>query len=299
MQHNRPEIRCGRNGGRFWPILWVVIFLAALHPAFSQAQEQRPLTFGILSIAQPARLYAAWQPFVDYVSARMGEPIEIIIPRGFDKMRESAASGKVDFLYVNSYVFYRLQEEGKVVPVAQLQNIDGKITRQSVLFVRKDSGIRSVKDLKGKRIAFLSPMAAGGYLAARAYFYRHGLRTAAESEEIFTKNLSNSIHEVLLGDATAGTMCGLNYALMREKINTGDLVIIGRSTDFPDDVIAARAGLAGETVKRFRDIVLAMDRDDEGKKLLAAMHAIQVRKFVPYDSRVEEITRQLIRDGEF
>ena len=79
------------------------------------ADSSTPIKFGILSIAQPARIHAKWQPFVKYLSAELDRPVEIVIPRGFEKMRKAATNGEVDFFYVNSHVFYRLKQAGKAI----------------------------------------------------------------------------------------------------------------------------------------------------------------------------------------
>ena len=39
------------------------------------------ISFGIMSLAQPARIHKQWQPFVNYVANKSGYKIEIVIPR--------------------------------------------------------------------------------------------------------------------------------------------------------------------------------------------------------------------------
>ena len=273
-----------------------IAFLAS-SVALGQAAEPS-IKFGVLSIAQPVRIHAKWQPFVDYVSEQLGRPVEIVVPRGFGNMRTAAVQGDVDFFYVNSYVFYRLKQSGHAMGVAQMQNIDGNVTSRSEIYVRSDSGITQPQQLRGKSIAFVSPMGAGGYLAPRAYLYSLGVRTKEETEEVFTKNLSNSIHGVLLGDVTAGTMCGVNYRLMSQKVNTGELKIIGVSAEYPENVIAARSELDRRTVDRFTTAVLSLETTPEGRAVLEQMRSMKVKRFLAYDAEVEQITRRLLAEAD-
>lgn len=263
------------------------------------ADSPVPIKFGILSIAQPARIHANWQPFIKYMSAELNHPVEIVIPRGFGKMKKAATNGEVDFFYVNSYVFYRLKQAGKAVGVAQMKNIEGKTTSRSDIFVRHDSGITDVGQLKGKSIAFVSPMGAGGYLAPRAFLYNEGVRTKSDTTEVFTKNLSNSIHKVLLGDINAASMCGVNYSLMRKKIDTKELVTIGVSDPYPENVIAARSNLGPEFIQQFRQVVTTMKNSAEGRGILALMHSMKIQDFLVYDAGIEDTTRKLLADGSF
>jgi len=276
---------------------YIIILLLLAFPQYSLAEEQRSIRFGVLSIAQPSRIFNKWQPFADYMSKHLGQPVEIVVPRGFGKMKQNIANGDVDFFYINSHVFYRLKQEGKAIAIGQMQNISGKTTSRSEIFVKRDSGINFIDDLKGKRIAYISPMGAGGYLSPRAHLYKSGLKSGVDTEEVFTKNLSNSIHGVLLGDYDAATMCGVNYKLMSAKIETGELKILAVSNEYPENVIGARTGLAPELVEKFRNILLSIAKNPEGQALLDKMHSMKIKSFVSYDESMEEITKDLIKAG--
>lgn len=263
----------------------------------SHAAENTSIRFGVLSIAQPSRILAKWQPFADYMSRQLNQPVEIVIPRGFGKMKQKISSGEVDFFYINSHVFYRLKQEGKAVAVSQMLNITGKTTSRSEIFVRYDSGIDNITDLKGKNIAFVSPMGAGGYIAPRALLYKSGLKSGIDVREEFTKNLSNSIHGVLLGDYNAASMCGVNYRLMSKKVDTGELKVIAVSDDYPENVIGARNDLPDELVAEFRHVLLSMTKEPEGKTLLNKMQSMKIQSFIKYDESIEERTRSLLKSG--
>jgi len=277
-----------------YPLLLLLLLLSQ----HSVAGEQKTIRFGVLSIAQPSRIFASWQPFADYMSQHLGRPVEIVVPRGFGKMKKIISEGKVDFFYVNSLVFYRLKQEGKAVAVAQMQNIDGNTTSRSDIFVKRGSGINNIDDLRDKNIAYVSPMGAGGYLAPRAFLYESGLQSGIETKEYFTKNLSNTIHGVLLGDYDAGTMCGVNYKLMSKKIKTGELRIIAMSELYPENVIGGRSGLSVGQLQQLRDTLLSMSENPEGKIILQQMQKMKINNFVEYDDAMESLTEKLLQTGK-
>lgn len=259
--------------------------------------QQKPIRFGVLSIAPPSRTYLKWKPFVEYVGRELGRPIKLIVPRGFNKIKTSAANGLIDFFYINSHVFYRLKKEGKAKGVVQMQNIDGKITSRSDIFVRSDSGINSVEQLRGLRVAFVSPMGAGGYLAPRAYLYEQGVKTKKDTPEIFSKNLSTSIHKVLLGDVAAATMCGVNFRLMKSKVDTGELKVLAVSDEYPENLIAARKNIHADLLKKFQQIIVNMPNTEKGAHVLEMMYGMKIQKFIPYDPEIEKMTEKLIMQG--
>ncbi len=275
----------------------VLLAICLISPQILFAADNQPLRFGILSIAQPSRIYTKWQPFADYMSDKLGRPVELVVPRGFGKMKKIIASGGVDFFYINSHVFYRLKQEGKAIGVAQMQNISGNTTSRSEVFVQRGSGIDDIGDLKGKKVAYVSPMGAGGYLAPRAFLNNSGLDGETDIKEVFTKNLSNSIHGVLLGDYDAATMCGVNYRLMSKKIDTGELKVIAMSDTYPENVVGARSDLSPEVIDSFRQILLDLPDSEDGRGLLDKMRSMKIQKFVKYDPALEELTRELLRES--
>ena len=274
---------------------WVLLFLIGLPAALAEAPPT--VHFGILSIAPPSRIYRNWQPFADYLAAELGRPVSVVVPRGFGKLRDAVEAGEVDFFYANSHVFYRLKQAGRAIGVAQMQNIDGKVTSRSEIFVRQDSGIDDIADLKGRTMAFVSPLGAGGYLAPRAYLEKVGLETGRDVKPVFTKNLSNSIHQVLLGDVDAATMCGVNFKLMSHKVDTRELKVIGYTDVYPENLIAARTGVDPDLLERFRQVVLAMPETERGRQVLAQMQRMKIRRFLPYDPAIEDITRKLLEQS--
>lgn len=276
----------------------LLMILPGLGHSISMAEEITKIRFGVLSIAQPSRIYTKWQPFADYMSQQLNVPVEITVPRGFGKMKEAITQGEVDFFYINSHVFYRLKQLDNVIAVAQMKNIAGKTTSRSEVFVKQNSGIKTIEDLKGKNIAYVSPMGAGGYLAPRALLNKSGLNSGIDNKEIFTKNLSNSIHGVLLGDYDAASMCGVNYKLMSKKIETGELNIIAISDEYPENVIAARNNMPAELVEKFRNELLMMDKNPPGMKLLETMNSMKIQSFVKYDPHMEELTKKMLEVGK-
>lgn len=145
----------------------------------------------------------------------------------------------------------------------------------------------------------MAPMGAGGYLAPRAAFYNAGIKTKKDTSEQFTKNLSSSIHKVLLGDVKAGTMCGLNFKLMSKRVKMGDLKVIAKSDEYPENVFGIRSDLSNKLRKTISNIIVGMDADKKGRKILDGMRGMKIQKFVTYDKSAEQQTEKLLHDGEF
>ncbi|MDH5360402.1 MAG: phosphate/phosphite/phosphonate ABC transporter substrate-binding protein [Gammaproteobacteria bacterium] len=276
----------------------LLVGFGCLSGPLQASDDSTVIRLAIISLAPPSKIYKQWKPFADYLSAQSGRQVELVVPKGFKKIREAVENKSVDIFYVNSHIFYRLKSAGQALPVAQMINLDGTSTSKSVLFVRNDSGINKLSDLKGEKVAFVAPMGAGGYLAPRAEFYQHGIKTTSETNEEFTKNLSTSIHKVLIGDVKAGTMCGLNFRLMSKRMETGDLKIISETDKYPENVFGARNDLDSKLRQQIITIITGMSETDSGKLILKDMQDMKILDFVTYDEKIEDITRDLMTQAE-
>ncbi|MDX5333339.1 MAG: phosphate/phosphite/phosphonate ABC transporter substrate-binding protein, partial [Gammaproteobacteria bacterium] len=99
-----------------------LLLIGSLLPALAAAEppEQRPLRLGVLSLAPPAQTHTDWQPFADYLGDRLGRRISIVVPRGFEAMRDAIKAGELDFFYINGHIHYRLKQSGHSVAVLQM-----------------------------------------------------------------------------------------------------------------------------------------------------------------------------------
>jgi len=271
-----------------------------LTSCLSVAEPQKnPVRMGIISLASPATTFKQWQAFAEYLGQHLNREIEIVVPKGFKKIQQSVVNQSVDIFFINSYIFFQLKQQGLVKALAQMQNTNGSVLSHSVLFVRSNSGIDTIEDMKGQKVAFVSPVGAGGYLAPRATLYKEGIKTSTQTDEEFTGNLSSSIHKVLLGDVKLGTMCEINYKLMSQRVNTGDIKIIAKSEKYPEALFGARIDLPEKLHQRITSVMLGMTNDADGLKILKSLSVLKIKKFVAYDESIERLTKKLIRMAEF
>ncbi len=265
--------------------LWLVVLGGPAEAADQSSHDA--LRFGVVLPAPAARIHKAWQPFLTYVSERTDRPVEIVIPRGLENVQAAIENQQVDFLYINAYLYSLLHERGLVTAIAQMQNVGGSIYSQGRFLVRSDSEVRQLEDLRGRKLALISPLGAGAYLAPRAYLRERDIDVEEDVDVVFTKDLKKAAYMVMLGDADAAVMCGVNYNMLSHKIDTGELTILDSTAPFPEAVIAAVSRLDEQTVARVQAAVLDVD-NEQARAALEPLHGLKIQTFVPYDPSVEE-----------
>lgn len=260
----------------------------------SDAAEQPTYRFAIVNPASPSRLHIVWGPFRQALSEKLDAEIELVFPKGIDQVEGMLDNNEIDLIYLNSYLYYLLKEKNKLTPLAQMINIEGKTTSVGRFIVRADSGIKDIDDLRGHKLALISPLGAGAYLAPRAYLNSLGLDIDKDIDLVFTGDLKKSVYSVLLGDAAATTMCGVNYRILEHKLDLKELVILDSTYPFPEPLIAAHTALGKDKIADLRQTILDLPYSQEGRSALVPLGDIKIQSFIEYDPALETMTENLL-----
>lgn len=98
--------------------------------------------------------------------ALLGVPTRIFTPADYDGVIQGLLGGTIDvaWLGASAYAKTYLTDPGAVEPVLVKVNTDGSYGYHSIGFTRKDTGITSLDDMKGKTFGFGDPNSTSGYL---------------------------------------------------------------------------------------------------------------------------------------
>ena len=243
-----------------------------------QAADTIKVKFAIQTLETPSQKYAKWSQFVEYLELKTGFDIKIIFPKSYIELENAIDRNEVNMLFTNAYVFYRLKQKGKVLGLAQGENINGGLISHSKIFVHSDRGINKIEDLKGKNISFVTPFGMGGYLAPRALFQKHGINTKKDLTEHFSNNVKSSINSVVLNDVQAGIVCKNDYQLVSNKIDTGVLKIIALSDNYPESLVSASTKLNQSTREKLEFFILEMMQEKKGKEIIITILSKQLKE---------------------
>lgn len=256
------------------------------------------LRFGVMTPAPPARVFEQWSPTAVHLQRQLGIPVELVIPRGLEDAVQQISDGNMDVLYINAYAFHLLKQRQHARALVQMMNLAGSTTSQGRFVVRKESGLESIEDLNGKSMALISPLGAGAYLAPRAYLREHDLDIERDLSVTYTRDLVKATYMVMLEEVEVAVMCGVNYRILSDKLDTGDLRILDSTHPFPEAVIAARSGLDPELSERVQAVLLSMDKNPAGRKALEPLHDLKIQRFVEYDPQSGKTIETMMQQAD-
>lgn len=154
----------------------------------------------------PELMHRAWVPLLDAVSREAGIGLTLAIPPSIAGFEALLLRGLPDFAFTNPYMVLPGRKAQGYVPLVR----NGKTRLVGHLLVRKDSPVKTLRDLDGATIAFPAPNAFAAALYIRAHLARENVRFTP----VYVGTHSNVYRHVLFGESAAGG--GVNISLERE-----------------------------------------------------------------------------------
>ena len=259
-------------------ILAFIIVCAALSlPLRGYGQDE--LLIGLVPEENIFRQMDRYRPLAAYLSARIGIKVKLTILSKYGDIIDRFVSRNMDGAFFGAFTALLAVEKLPVEPIARAVNLDGSSTVESFIFVRSDSGIKGVRDMKGKRMAFVDRATASGYLFAIGFLRENGIRDIDRffKEYFFTGSHDSAIYSVLDNRADVGTAESKVYYRITGKDRSikDELSIIGRSRGFPGTILCVKRDMPEERKSRIREVLFGMEKDPEGRKVLEKYGALR------------------------
>ena len=145
-----------------------------------------PLRVGIIPNIAPDQQRARYQPLGDYLSTRLGRPVELFVASNYAGVVTALAAGQLDVAYLGGLTYAQAEKQVPLVPVVTEVDRDTGTTRYlSAIVVRADSPLKSTRDLvaKGGSFAFGDPSSTSGSLYPRLMLDAAGARCSTTTTD--------------------------------------------------------------------------------------------------------------------
>jgi len=268
--------------------------IGTLLTLLGSAQAVADITLGIFPRRPVAATHKAFKPLREHLEKQLGEPVRLVVPKDFKAFWDGVEKKQFDLVHYNQYHYIKSHKElGYEVIVANEEFGNKQIA--GALTVRKDSGIKTVADLKGKTILFGGgKKAMGSYIAPTAILKTAGLNEGKDYTVKFAKNPPSAVIGVYNNAAAAA---GSGNVVVRinavtKKINADDIVILAESDQFTQLPWAVKSDMPPAKVKKIQDVMVGLKANTEGQEILKAA---KVTGFYPVSdsdfAKVRELTK--------
>ncbi len=212
----------------------------------------------------------------------LGVETKLFAPADYDGVIQGLLGGTIDMAWLGAsgYAKTYLSDPEAVEPVLVKVNVDGGYGYHSVGFARKDSGLTSLEDVKGKVFGFGDPNSTSGYLIPSIEIpARTGstMESGAYFGEVkFTGGHEQTIVAVANGDIDAGVTWadglgnwedGYNSGALRKAVDAGlidmnDLVEIWKSKPIPEGPVVLRKALPTDVKVKMTGLMASLPSMD-------------------------------------
>lgn len=267
----------------------------------AHAADRDVLVIGRIS-DDPKAHYEQLKPLLDYVVPRMaGVGIRegrILMARDTQQMTSYLRRGRVDWVTETAGTAMLLQQRAGARPLLLTQR-DGVDRYRTVFFARRDSGITSLAELRGRSVAFQNNASTSAYFMPAMALLQAGMpleillspmdRPAPDSVGyVFARselNISTWVHKQLVD---AGTMSDLdwNNPLRVPLSYRKDLNVIYESAEYPRALEMVRGDMDERVQARLREVLIAAAQDPDAREAL--LQFFKTTRFLPIDPAAEQ-----------
>lgn len=261
-------------------ILFAAVSLLPLAAA-AHAEDLKDFRIGIIGGENEADRLRSYQCLADKLPAAIGvEKVSLFPAADYDGVIQGLLGGTLDYaeLGASGYAKIVLAKADAVEPILTTVQTDGSKGYYSLMVARKDSGFKTVADLKGKKLGFADPDSTSGYLVPLVTLPTEIGMPVKEffGSTGFGGGHENLVLEVVKGTFDAGTTFGSgvgdfktgytsgNLRKMVDKgiLNMDDLVELWRSPMIPNGPLVVRTALNGDLKAKFKQFMLDLPTSD-------------------------------------
>ncbi|MBN2558137.1 MAG: phosphate/phosphite/phosphonate ABC transporter substrate-binding protein [Clostridia bacterium] len=296
-------------------VVLAVVLIATLF-AGCQTGKIKPdvLEVQLIPSRDASVLDAQRKPLEDLLEAQLGMDVNVTVATDYNALIEGMASEQihVGLLATTAYVLaadegsaeailkslrYDVDDEGKRLTDAPL--VSGY---KSQLVVHKDSGITSVADLKGKKIAISSFTSTSGFVWPANLLADNGLNPETDVQWINAGGHDNAILAVFNGEADAAFTFKDARTLFEEEDNYAaikDTVrFISDTSEIPNDTISVIPNLDNKLKEDVKKAFIAIAESEEGLAIIRAIYSHEGYAEAK-DSDYNEVRTYLARQKEW
>lgn len=262
-----------RSTGRNILVALAVLALSALtfFPVIAEAAGRKTYVFAVLPQQPPASMHALWIPLIERLERELGITIRLKLYDSMSGFEDGLKRGTGDFIFSTPPQMVIARSSQKYIPLVR-----GKRELAGVLFVRKDSPVKSVADLKTTEVAFVGER---NLCSVMTRYSLSQYNTDLNLVPLFSGSTTNVYRNVLLGKVAAGAT--LDVDIERESPDTvAQLRVIMTTPKVAPHPVSAHPRVPKALREKMTATLLKLSKEKDGKELLKR---VRIGEVVPAD----------------
>jgi phosphonate transport system substrate-binding protein len=233
----------------------------------------------------------------DYLSRKMEMNVIVEIIANYGEITVAFQKGRADAGFFGSFSYVLTHAKTGVEPIARPLWLDGSSSYRGYIFVRKDSGIASVKDMKDKSLVLVDKATTAGYIFQRYYFKYNGITNMEDffSGISFARSHDAAAWAVYTGEADVGGAKNHIFNSLRKEYPdfNEQMQVLVESPEVPSNGLAVRKDLNPAIKLRLKNLLLGLHETAEGQEVLKHFGAL---KFVQTTDSDYDVLYNMVKE---
>jgi len=240
------------------------------------------ITLGLVAEANQKEVEKHFQEFVGYVARKLSSngktEARVVAVSTQSRLANLLTERRADFYMESPHPTYMINSVFGAGKLLLRRWKGGMSDYRALIFTRKNSATKRLEDLPGKMIAFEDPESTSGHFLPRHFLTRRGFKFADKSRfdpyaaptdigYLFANSQEKVIDWVLSKKVAAGAFSDDDYARFDEK-KRSEITILAETERLPRNLVSVRKDFAPALTDRLEKILLSMNEDDQGRKIL-------------------------------
>lgn len=243
------------------------------------AASPRDLTVALTPAKDPGLLIEGGRDLQRVLHDHLGIPVTVRVASDYAAVIEALRNRTTDLAFVTA-VGYILahREAGARILVKWVRR--GSAFYTSRIYVRRESAIGTLEDLRGRTIAFVDPLSSSGFIYPMVLLMQRGLVRDRDPKTFFREALFAGTHDAALLAVLNGTVDAAAVfdeapeRLLRDPARVARLRAVAETSRIPTDGVCVRDGLDPAWTARLREALLALNAGP-GREVLSRLYNVE------------------------
>lgn len=225
------------------------------------------LVLGVHPYLSYAELRLQFEPLAEYLSDALGGKVSLRIGSSYADHVSEIGQDRIDIVYIGPVSYVEMVKRFGRKPLLARLETGGDAELHGHLVVRHDSPLKSIRDLDGKSVGFGDPKSTMSSVVPKALLQRSGIPETQIESRRFRGHTSIAL-AVMSGQVDAGALKDEVY----QRFAAQGLRSLHPLPPVSEHLFLAREGLPDELVAELRELLLSLNEDEPGRKVLKSLH---------------------------
>jgi len=223
------------------------------------------LILGVQPYLSKEKLIHSFVPLAEYLGKKIDRTIRLGIAKNYKEHIERVGNDEYDIAFMGPAPYVKLTTEygPKTTPLARFE-IQGKPYFQGKIIIPKNSTLKELRDLKGKRFAFGDPESTMSHLVPHYMLIEAGVHVEDLAHFDFVGSHDDVVQRVLAGDYDAGAVQDQVFY----ELEPWGLRELATTPQISEHLFVASNKLDPETISKLRTALYELKDSEQGRQIM-------------------------------